>query len=197
MPNIVITKRQKKILLAVGIVTVALVFFVIFIYIPMKKRLIESKDKLYAVEADIQKIREIAGEGTSVEGAISALKHKLEDLDEKFPEKEEVILRELSGLASRLDIEVVSTKPQKKRCINEIKGIPISISACVVQEMPISMSLKATYKSLGDFIKALTEDFVIFVAVDNVRMDKPIDNAQRLLNIELELHAYLMTPSDG
>src|SRR3989338_5405686 len=140
-----ITKRQKKILVIVGIVGSAFIIFIALIYLPLRAELARLKNEFYKLESEISQIKKVAREGESLEEAIVSLKGRLETINKKFPEKDEVILRELSGLAAKLGIEVVSIRPQKKRMIQEIGDRPIGIKECLVQEMPVSMNLRASY----------------------------------------------------
>lgn len=189
-----ITKRQKKILVIVGVVGSAFIIFIAFIYIPMRAELARLKDEFYKLEAEISQIKKLAKEGESLEEAIVSLKDRLDAINKKFPEKDEVILRELSGLAAELGIEVVSIRPQKKKVIQEIGSRPIGIKECLVQEMPVSMTLRASYRALGEFFKILKEDFPIFVRVDNVRIVRAGDKQTGVLDAELNLDTYLICP---
>lgn len=193
MDRMRITKRQKKIFVIVGIVGSAFAVFILLIYLPLRSELAQLKNEFYKIESEVNEIKKIAKEGETLEEAIASLKDKLVSIDNKFPEQDEVILRELSGLASRLGIEVVSIKPQKKKTIQEINQAPVSIKGCSVEEMPVSMSLKAPYKTMGEFFKILKDDFPVFVRVDTLRMGKSGDKAKNILNVDLNLDTYLIS----
>ncbi|MBI5144442.1 MAG: type 4a pilus biogenesis protein PilO [Candidatus Omnitrophica bacterium] len=193
MRKLEITKNQKKILIIVGIVGLAFVIFMIFVYLPLRKQFAGLKDRLHVVEAEINQIKQAGGEGKSLEEAISFLKERYDVMSNKFPEKEEIVLRELPSLAARLGIDVSSVRPQRKRVIQELSGSPTSIKGHYVQEMPISMSLKTYYKTLGEFFRILNEDFPIFVKIDNVSITRA-DRATGLLSVDLNVDTYLICP---
>lgn len=188
-----ITKRQKKIFVMAGIVGGAFAVFIVLIYLPLRSELAQLKNEFYKIESEINQIKRIAKEGETLEEAIAALKDRLNSMDDKFPKQDEIILRELANLASRLGIEVVSIKPQKKRAIQEINQAPVSIKGYSVEEMPVSMNLKAPYKTMGEFFKILKDDFPVFVRVDALRMGKSPDKTRNILNAELNLDTYLIS----
>lgn len=197
MERIFITREQRKIFTAVGIVAILFALFVVFVYLPDRQKLIRLKEELRAAEAEIARIKNVSGEGESLEKAMESLRKDLVALDAKFPDKEELILRELSVVASRLGIEVSALRPKKKRAVTEMKGVPVSLTGYTVQEMSVSMSLRATYKKLGEFFAALSEDSAIFVRVNNVNIQKIPDNAKGKLNAEVGLDTYLMIPLEA
>ena len=194
MQKIEITKRQKKIFKIAGIVVSAFAVFIIFIYIPAEKKLARLKSEYLTIQAEINEFNKSIGEDKPLEEVILSLKNRLEALDKKFPEKEEVVFRELSTLAENLGIEVLSVRPEKKRVINEIENTPVSIEGCIIQEMPISMSLRTSYEMLGEFLKNLKEGSSSFIRVDSVRISKTGDNASAILDVSLNLNTYLISP---
>ena len=104
MEKIIITKEQKKILMIVGIVGCAFLIFVIFIYLPLRREFRQVKGEFYRIESEVSEIKKAGGEGRSLEASIASLNNNLNIINRKFPEKEEAILRELSGLLGRLGI---------------------------------------------------------------------------------------------
>lgn len=193
MGKLEITRNQKKILMIVSAVGLTFIIFTIFVFLPLRREFAQLKNKLYAVEAEINQIKRAGGEGRSLEEAIGLLKERYDIMCNKFPEKEEIVLRELPNLVARLGIDVSSFRPQRKRTIQELSGSPINIKGHYVQEMPIAMSLKTYYKTLGEFFRILSEDFPIFIRVDNVSMGKA-DKSTGLLSVDLNLNTYLICP---
>jgi len=174
------------------IVALAFLIFIVFIYLPLNKRLSMLKNELHSIEMQVSQIKKAVGEGRPLEEAITFFKNRLEILDRKFPDKDETILRELSTLAVKTGVEVVSMRPQKKKIIQDINGLPIKINVCYVQEMPITMNLKAPYKTIGEFVKLLREDFPVFVRIDMVHMQRAEAPAGGALDVTLDLDTYLI-----
>jgi len=193
MKRIVITGAQKKILIVAGIVIAALAIFLRAAYLPMKQEAERLKREIGVIESEIAAIRQMAGEGRQLEAAIGALKTRLDALNAMFPDREEVILRELSAATTRLGIEVVSMRPQRKRAIKDIDGAAIGIAASSVQEMSVSLNVKTNYRSLGDLFKVLREGLPVFVKVEAVTITRIGDIRSGLLNVDLNLNTYLIS----
>ncbi len=196
MDKITITVRQKKILMIVGIVALTFAIFILMIYLPLRQELIKLKSQYYGIEAELENIKKFSSGEKSLEEMISLLKKKLEALDNTFPPKEELILRELAGAATRSGIELVSINPQRKRDINELEGIPVNVRGYTSKEMSIAVSLKTSYKTLGEFFKVLQEDFPVFIKVESIQMSKGRGKTDNILNVDMNLSTYLLCPSE-
>jgi len=146
------------------------------------------------MEAEVNQIKNISGGKNSLEEAIVSLQGKLDTLNMQFPDREEIILRELSSLLARLNIEVVSFRPQRKSIVTEIENSPIAVKGCSIQEMSMAISVKTAYKKLIEFFKILKRDFPIYLRVESIRMQKKsADKSSALLNADLALDAYLIS----
>ena len=190
MKNIQISEKQKTIIIVIGVVILVFYLFISFVYNPEKKHLIQMKKEYAAAQSQVEEFKRLVGEGKSAEEVVEVFKKKVETFDNKFPQKEEVILREISGAAERLGVEISSIRPDKKKAILSINNAPINISGCVIQEMLISMNIKASYKKLGEFLRTLREDLPVFVSVEDLSIGKPGDNKSPILDITLTLKAY-------
>lgn len=188
------TKRQNKIFMMAGIAALTFAVFVYFIYLPAKKNLDQLNREYTAMQNDIAAMKQAIGEGKPLEQAILYLRDRLKMYEQKFPQKEEDIFRTLSALAEKGSIDILAMTPEKKRPIKEITGVPINVKDHTLEEMPISLSVRAAYKKLGQFLNALQEEFPIFVRVDEVRMTKAPDGADDRLDASLNLDTYLLTP---
>lgn len=189
-----ITKRQKKILEIVVIIAAAFALFVIFIYLPLRREFVKVKGEFQTTETEVNQIRKMAGGKKSLEETILSLRSRLDSLDKKFPKEDEVVLRELSSLLARLNIEVTSFRPERKSVITDMENAPLpAIKGCSIQEMPILLSLKTSYKKAGEFFRALKQDFPIYVRVNSIRIKK-IQDKSELLDIDIDLDTYLVCP---
>lgn len=189
MNPIAVTEAQKKILIIMGIVILAFIVFIVFIYLPLRRESIRIRKEYHAIEAEVNQIKKTAGQGKSLEESIVMLRKKLDAMNAKLPEKEEVVIRELSNALTNLGIEVVSIKPQRKAPLAEGGGI----RGASVQEMPISISLKTSYKTLGEFFRLVREDLPVFLRADTVRMSKAPGKDTNLLTVDVHLNSYLVS----
>lgn len=188
-----ISKAQKNIILTIGIVVVVVVLFIMYLYIPMNKKLAGLKAEITAAEAEVNQIRQSFGDAKSLEEALAFLNKKIEVLSKKFPIKEEIVLRELPGIVSKLGIEVLSIRPGKKIAIGDIGGVPVPVKGSTVYEFSISMDLITTYKKLGELFTVLHESFPIFIRVDSVRLSSSGKDEKGFLNVDLNLFTYVIS----
>ena len=194
MDKIAITRRQKRILTIVGIVGAAFVIFAVFIYIPSQRELARLKREYASAETEVGRIKGTDGSRMSLEEAIISLDARFKTLGIKFPEREEAMLRELSGLLSKLGMEVVSFRPQKKQIIRTVGNSQINIKDRCVFEMPIAITLNTRYKTLGEFFNILEVEFPVFLSAENVQMRTSSQDSPGLLNVDLNMKAYLVCP---
>lgn len=191
-----IRTRQKKILFIVGIVLAAFIIFLAFIYLPSRRELNKARKELKSAELELETIKTLTGKDVPLEKAIVLLKERLDNLDKKFPEKEEIILRDLSALAAKMDIKLMSMRPTKKKAVESINGLPVNIKGCFVQEMQVSMDMQTSYKRLGEFFRVLKEEFPIYVRIDKLNMTKVNEKMPGLLNVNISLDTYLICPDE-
>jgi Tfp pilus assembly protein PilO len=176
----------------------ALIFivFIAFIYSPMKRELKKTRAEYESIEKEIASIKTSAGEGRSLDEIISALKSRLTELEKKFPEKEELILRDISGKAKQFNIELNNMSPDKKRAVTDIECAVLAKKGYVLQEMAITVNMKTDFKTFAEFMKSLKDDFPFYLKLDSVRLVK-LSGGDRhpMLDIELKLRAYLISQS--
>jgi len=192
MQTIIITKGQKKILLIVGIVLLIFAMFMLLAYLPLRVKEKRLKAEIDSIESDIARIKKIAEGSASIEEAITVLKNKLESLNKEFPAREEIVLRSLSELAAKTNIDIVSMVPQKKKTVTDIAGSSIKLKGSIVQEMSVSVGFKTNYKNLAAFLNALENDFPVCLRVESVQMSRSGNAAGGTLDVSLTLAAYLI-----
>lgn len=193
MEKIHLTDIQKRIFILAGIITLSFFIFAVLIYIPANRKMVQLKTEFTRLEEETKRLKKYVGEGQSLEQIIVSLNNRLDKLHVRFPEKEEVVLRELSALASGLGIEVLSIKPDRKKVLQSINEEQVAIKDCVVQEMSVAINMKTSYKVLGEFIRRIKEDFPVFIKVDSVQMEKVSDDYNsNILNVNMNVDSYLI-----
>lgn len=190
--NLDFKKIPKEMLIAVGVSILLVVLFVMFVYIPTGKRMRDMKGEAAEVSRETSEIRGVMGDAKSVDEAVLSMNKSITHIENLFPRKEEVILSELSNLATSMNMEVVSISPQKKSVVTAIDGVTVSVEGSVVVEMPIRMSLRARYKSVGDLIIALRGAFPMLVKVDNLDLSSA-GKEDGVLNVNLQLNSYMLS----
>jgi len=184
---------QRKIALASLIIIMAFILFTRFVYAPSKKRLDDLRKQVVAAQEEIGRIGLTLGQDKPLEEAINGLQKNISSLEETFPKREEVFLREFPRTANRLGVEIVSMTPQRKRIIGSIGEIPVSLKGYKLEEMQITMAIRCPYMMLGDYLGELREAFPVFVRIDSVQMLKITnDRTGPKLNVSLNLTVYLL-----
>ncbi len=196
LKNIKLTKGQQKILMATGIVIAAFFVFIYFIYIPQSRTLERLRREFVSVKREIADIEGQAGRGRSLGESVEALQRRLTRLEQRFPSKEEIVIRELPKYANELGIKVTNLRPDRKRKIEDIKGKGVAIAGYDIEAMNISMDIRCSYKALAEYLRVLKEDFPALVMVGHITMEKREENSP-ILNISLGMEVYLLSPSVG
>lgn len=188
------TKSQKKAM--ISLLAMALIFIIViaFVYIPMRRELNRTRAEYGSIEKEIASIKNAAGEGKSLDEIIAALRARLTQLENRFPEKEEIILQNLSERARDLKIDLNNTSPNKKRIVADIDCSALNKKGCILQEMAITMNMKTDFRTFAEFMKSLKDDFPFYIRLDSARLVKQSgDDKHPILDIEIKLRAYLIT----
>ena len=196
--NITVTKFHKNIIIAAAIVGLLFILFLVLVYLPSKNKINKLNAEIFAVQAEISRIRGGLDKNKSMEQNIIGLNEKLKDINVKLPPKEEIILRELTDAAKKFGIEVVSMSPEKKKVVTDIDGSPVRVKDYFVKEMSVSMTAKTYYKKLGDFLIYIRENFPVAARVKDVSMSGSASGADAdsgLLSVNLKFDTYMLSTS--
>ena len=186
-----IKKIPKELLIAVGVSILLVVLFATLVYVPAHKRTRIMQKEAAATSGEIGRIREAMGAAKSVDEALRFMNEEITVIEKLFPRNEEVILRELSDMAKKMNMEVTSISPQKKRIVAKIDGVAVSVKGSLVKEMPVTMKLITRYKNVGNYTIALRSDFPMLVRVDAVNMSSGKEDG--LLDVDLQLNSYMLS----
>ena len=189
-----ISKKQKKILMLAGIIALTFFIFIVAIYMPAHRQLKQLKQQFSRLDQEAKQLKGSFGEKHSLEDVIISLDKRRSVLDKKFPDKEEVVFRDISGLATSMGIEISSMRSQGKKTLKEMRGAPIAIKNSVIQEMWVSIELTTTYKKLGEFLAVLKGGFPVFIRIESIQMtNASSDKNSALLKVSVSLVTYLVS----
>jgi hypothetical protein len=195
MVKIKLTDPQKKMLMTASGAGIFFAAVIILAYLPMHRHLVSMKREYRMIDAEMLKIREMAGKDKSLDEVIAMLKKKLDDISTQFPAKEEGILKALSERANGMGIKIEMLNPAKKRIIESLGASQVKITGCSIQEIDIMMKFQTNYAKLVGFLVSLKEDFPFYIKIVSVNMVKKSEERPALLDIELRLRGYLVTGS--
>jgi len=185
--NIKGSKEQKKIITQSGIFFLVIVLVFVFIYLPQRRKVIEINEAMAGAKKEIKEIKSAAQEGESLEGAVGLLEKKLVRLESMFPYKEEGILKDIQQIAHELGIEIDSIQPRDKMKVDwssKIEG-----RNCF--ELPITLDIKCSFKTLINYLKELVDEFPSLLTVNHVSMGESRSQESEL-QIKINLSAYLL-----
>lgn len=190
--NINILKQKQTIIIVTGTILLTMLLLLLFIYLPKKREIIELKKKITDIEREIQGIQGVGAEKEGLDEIIAKYNNKLKELEKSLPGKEEETLRNLSNLASKLGIEVLSINPQKA----EICDLPINVKGYICKEMKISMELKTSFKVLGEYLRLLQYGFPTVLRINSYYIKKEGEKyGISVLSVTLKLTMYMLCPA--
>lgn len=187
-----ITLMQKKIITITSIVVLAFLGFWAGVYLPSKKTVSKIKSQLDSVEAQLQEIQTLIGEGKTINESVQTLMERHQQLNILFPRKEEESLRVLSHLTRDLNIELVSIKPQQKKvCLDENRK-EIEIEGKIMRTLSVSIGLRCFYKDLAKYLQALRDNLPVFITIERLNIKKGRSDSARL-DVTLDVNLYLLS----
>jgi hypothetical protein len=178
-----LTKAQKKIVLAGALIFFSLLLFWLFIYRPQKKKFSDIKASLTQIESKTEQILSIAS-GKELPSAIKDLKVNFVELSGRLPAQEQTVIHALLETAKNKKIEVKNITPLGRNLV------PSAISGCTVEELPFKLQLACEYRTLGEFLDILRNNFPVLVKVRHLNI-KGTGEGRVNLNSNLEIQAYL------
>jgi len=192
---IIITNNQKRVLIYAFSGLMVLVLFWGFVYLPSANEKSLLKEKLNNVNKQLEKIKSIQEVKDAIEKgyvyaeSVQKLKNELFSLDELIPYEEEGILKGMSALARKFDIEVVVIRPGNKAPALNSEKIEIHIGNYVCSRLPVLIRLKGYYKNIVKYIEGVGADLNSLVLVDKIRIAKT--SKDYMLTADVDISIYL------
>ena len=162
--------RILKIITYLGVYTFILVGLFIagnhFIILPLKK----VEEKLKDAQSELAKMEKMIREVPNPEKSIEEIQKKIKELKEKAASRRELprIIQQLTKKSSELGIEIISIRPLEETAIKE-KNLPAGVSKAYVEVI-----LKASYKKIGEYLKAI-KDLPVILTLESLSITKPAE----------------------
>lgn len=184
-------KHHQKLIITIGGMLLTALIFWFYIYLPKKKQVQELKEKLNDIKLEIAKVEGTEGQKEGLDIVLARYNKELIECEKILPSKEEETLRELSILASRLGIEVLSIIPS----IAETSDLPVVVEGYTVKELPISVELKTSFRVFGEYARLLQNEFPTVLQIDSFFIKKEGEKqGVSILRISLKLTIYMLYP---
>jgi len=154
--------EQKKKVLIIGGIGLLLVADIFFIFFPLICKTFQLRSEIVSVQKNITVLnQQIAGRGETKK-KLEVLKIDQLRFQKLFPREEEIpaLLGELSTIAGKLGVDIVSVTPAKT--------IPGAVPD-LFHEVPIEMSGRGGYHQIGQFVNKL-EMLDKFIKIQNIEI---------------------------
>ncbi len=187
-----ISLSQKKIILILGIVAAVFLLFCFFIYYPAKNTVSRIKQELSGIENQIQGIELIISNAKTMGEGIKLLEQRYQQLNSKFPQKEEESLRALSDLAPVSNIDIISIRPETKAVFIGANNQKVEIDGKVCQKVFVSIEMNGAYQDLVKYLENLKKSLPVFIGIERLKISKGAKETPKL-DIALDISFYLLS----
>jgi len=183
------TKTQKTIIIVTAAVSGLFILAVIFFYLPIKDQLRTVKQSLLQIENEISQIEKLTDKDSRLDIGIEGLQQKLFLLRDKFPEKENQTIKNISDLARRMDISVNSIAPRAKTVYLNEKLVNMDNKK--VYNILVTLSMRCSYQSLVNYLEHLRKNMATAVSVESLMIKDDLNDTKKL-SVNLDLNVYLL-----
>jgi len=169
----------------------AFLTFWVFVYLPSRQKLKELKNEFSIVKNQIRQIEGMFGKGEKMERDKRMLEVQYQNINSKFPEKEEEALGMLSDIAKKFKTKVYSISSQPKVFILDEVGKKLEVQGKFCQKILILMKIKASYRDLSEYIDALKESLPAYITIESFVIRNDASGSLKLA-VDLNLVLYLL-----
>ena len=185
-------KNRKMV---VSVISGILVFFVLFLVVlsPTRKELADKKKKWREIEVQLKESR---GKIDNFKVDKAGLEAKVEELRRRLPKKSSTsaILEELTKKGKQLNIDFVSISPQPEEPVQQVQQL--LADAFKLKLLPISIEMKATYKSLGEYLGEIENLESSFATVNEFQVTKD-DRIFPKLMVNMRIYTYALEEAES
>ena len=176
---------------AVSVIAGIVIFLILFAVIlaPARRELAEKKKRWRELEAQI-----IAGRNklSAFKLDKAGVEAKVEELRKRLPSKSptSAILEELAKKGKGLNIDFISISPQPA------EPLPDITTAFDCKVLPIGIKMRATYRSLGDYLGLLDNLESSFAAVPEFQATKD-ERMFPKLTVDMKVFTYVLEEAES
>jgi Tfp pilus assembly protein PilO len=192
LPTGLLAKKKVIVSAVVGIIA----FIVLFVLVlsPTQKKIASKTKEWKDMEAQLteSRVKQSAAYGidkAGIEAEAALLKRRL-------PSKSDIsaIIDELTRKGKALNIEFIMIDPQEER--NATPGSRQSVEGFRYSVMPIDIDMRATFRSIGEYLNAIDNLESGFATADNVQISKD-DRIFPKLKVRMTVSAYSIEEDSG
>lgn len=193
MKNLIDFKKDKKNIIKISIALIGLIVLFVFLYLPEHQKVNRIKKQIDVMQEQIDLTKTMLGDLSQLGLVLGKMQQEMSLFEKRLPAKKQIssILSELSNLAKKSEIDVVSINPEKPTQVINDDGEVVKIDQNTLSSIKINMNLKGSYKELADYLKRVQESLNIFAAIDEISISR-VDDIYPKLNAKFALTIYLI-----
>ncbi len=182
--------QGTMIAIVAGVVAVGGIFY--FFYMPAAKEVRILKSELKKTAARNQRINKLGQDAKFFDDLISKVAMLQEELQSLMPKqvKLSALLRELSLLAKKNNVMLVSIKPVVQDDKFGDNGDVLANLPKNVTNSKIEIVLECSYENLGRYIKSIENNILTIMTVRNISIEPGEDKDPDKLNVYLTIDAF-------
>lgn len=176
-----ITQKDKKVIIKAGSCAAAIFLFWALIYFPAQKRCKALKSDFEAVKAQVAAIESRGGrDGRDIAQMVESLQKDFGRNMDKIPHAEEGALKLIAAEAAKHGVAIISMSPAARRPMLDENNNNLFVENIQCFEIPIALEIKGSYKSIGEYLRALREDAAVLIRVEDINIAKSSTSGQQL-----------------
>ena len=193
MKNLIDFEKDKKNIIKISIALIGLIVLFVFLYLPQHQKVNRIKKQIDLMQEQIDLTKTMLGDLSQLGLVLGKMQQEMSLFEKRLPAKKQIssILSELSNLAKKSEIDVVSINPEKPIQVISDDGEVVKIDQNTLSSIKINMNLKGSYKELADYLKRVQESLNIFAAIDEISISR-VDDIYPKLNAKFALTIYLI-----
>lgn len=193
MKNLIDFEKDKKNIIKISIALIGLIVLFVFLYLPQHQKVNRIKKQIDLMQEQIDLTKTMLGDLSQLGLVLGKMQQEMSLFEKRLPAKKQIssILSELSNLAKKSEIDVVSINPEKPIQVISDDGEVVKIDQNTLSSIKINMNLKGSYKELADYLKRVQESLNIFAAIDKISITR-VDDIYPELKAKFTLTIYLI-----
>ena len=185
--------RRSAVLLGWVLLGTALAIFTVVLYLPASRDLELTRQRVSGMEREIESVLAPIAGAASLQEGIVALHGRLRRLEERLPDTQELstILKAISEEAEAFAINLISIKPGATEYLVSPEGEWLTAGSHICLRFPIALEFECRYRSLGEYLEALTRDLPGLITIDELVIAKE-EGILPNLTVRLVISAYFL-----
>ncbi len=158
----------------------ALVLLGFLLLFPAAMRMKRLDRELAAAAGEIAGVEAVFGGAESLGREVFRIQQELAGVEKKVYSREKPagIVNLISAEARRMNVEIVSLRPEEPKTALDEKGNPLTLDGRAARILPLRLELEGTYENLGDYLAGLEQKLPVLFTIDGLTLE--MKNAEEL-----------------